>query len=34
MLVVSDNARDSLSRILASEHATGKSLIIYLQGAG
>lgn len=34
MLIITDTARDSLHRILASEHASGKSLVLYLQGAG
>lgn len=34
MLVVTDSARESLTAILATKSAQGKSLVLYLQGAG
>jgi hypothetical protein len=34
MLVISDNARDTLKPILEAEQANNKRLILYLQGAG
>ncbi len=34
MLVVSDSARESIKLVLGSQHARGKSLVLYLQGAG
>ncbi len=34
MLVVSDSARDTLKDVLGNERAVGKSLVLYLQGAG
>lgn len=34
MIVVSDLARDNIRTIMASQHARGKSLVLFLQGAG
>lgn len=34
MLIVSDVARDGIKSILNSQHARGKNLVLYLQGAG
>ncbi len=34
MFVVSDNARENIGKVLQSQHAAGKSLVLYLQGAG
>ena len=34
MFVVSDSARDGLNRILQSQSAVGKSMVLYLEGAG
>ena len=34
MLVVSDSARDTLKSVLDGPRAGGKSIVLYLQGAG
>ncbi len=34
MLIVTDSAREPLKTILASKSAQGKTLVLYLQGAG
>ena len=34
MLVVSDKAKENLQSVLESQRAQGKSLVLYLQGAG
>jgi hypothetical protein len=34
MLIISDVARDGIKAILNSQHARGKKLVLYLQGAG
>lgn len=33
MIFVSDTARDSIKTVMASQHAKGKNLVLYLQGA-
>jgi hypothetical protein len=34
VFIVSDSARDEIKKVMESEQATDKQLILYLQGAG